>query len=425
MTEEFLHYLWRYKLLNGELKLSDDEKLEILNSGMQNTDAGPDFFNAKIRIGETLWAGNVEIHIKASDWYLHQHQNDKSYDSIILHVVYQNDIEVKRQNGNKIPTLIAKDYFDQNLFLSYQEFISNKNWIACENSISNATAFIINSWLERLLIERIERKTLEIKSKLITNNNNWEVTFYQLLAKNFGSNLNSFPFELLANSIPIHLLSKHKNSLFQLEALLFGQSGLLNDEFIDRYPLELYNEYTFLRKKYNLQPIAGHLWKLLRLRPASFPAIRISQFADLIYHSQHLFSKIVETENLAEIYNIFQINASEYFNTHYTFDAKIHKAKSKLIGKNTIDLLIINTVVPFLFLYASEKDEKKYQDKALKFLEQIKSEENSIIKKWINIGITVDNAFKSQALLELKNNYCNSKKCLQCSIGNSLLRRAK
>ncbi len=423
MTEEFLHYLWKYKLLKGEFTLSDGEKVEIIHQGTHNTDAGPDFFNAKIKIGNTIWAGNVEIHIKASDWYLHQHQNDMAYDNVILHVVYQQDSEVKRKNNEIIPLLEIKDAFDNDLFARYQDFISNKNWIPCEKTFKNTVPFILHSWLERLLIDRIERKTLEIKSIFIANNNNWEETFYQVLAKNFGFKLNAVPFELLAGSISLHTLAKHKNSDFQLTALLFGQAGLLHDEFKDIYPLSLYNEYDFLKKKYKLHPISGHLWKFLRLRPNNFPTLRISQFANLIYQSQNLFSKIMETKTIEGIYQFFHVSAAAYFDNHFIFDELVTEKNPKIIGKTTIDLLIINTIVPMLFLYAIEKDEKDYQDRALGFLELIKPEYNSIINKWIKIGCTVDNAFQSQALLELKNNYCDHKKCLQCRIGNDLLRK--
>ncbi|NVN96264.1 MAG: DUF2851 family protein [Bacteroidetes bacterium] len=423
MTEEFLHYLWKFKLLRGELILSNGDKLEIIHSGTHNTDAGPDFFNAKLKINETLWAGNVEIHVKASEWYQHQHQLDLAYDSIILHLVYQNDAEVKRQNGDLIPMLEVKDYYDKKLYENYQDFLSNKNWIPCERIFKNADPFIVQSWLERLLIERIERKSLEIKSKFIANNNDWEESFYQILAKNLGFKLNALPFELLSKSLPVKILAKHKNSLFQLEALLFGQAGMLKNEYQDAYPQSLVNEYDFLKKKYHLQPIALHLWKYLRLRPSNFPTIRIAQFAFLIYHSQHLFSKLIEAESINSVYQLFNIKASTYFDTHYTFDGETHSPKQKQMGKYTIDLLIINTIVPMLFLYASEKDEILYQTRALDFLEQIKSERNAIIEKLISIGFTADNAFESQALLELKNNYCSNKKCLQCRIGNNLLNK--
>ncbi|MCX6231045.1 MAG: DUF2851 family protein [Bacteroidetes bacterium] len=422
MTEEFLHYLWKYKLLKGELMLTNGDKLEIIHQGMHNTDAGPDFFNARLKIADTIWAGNVEIHVKSSDWFLHRHQHDKAYDTIILHVVYQHDADIERDTNMNFPVLIVKDKFDEALFSRYQDFISNKNWIPCEKTFRFADKFIVDSWLERLLIERIERKTIEIKTNLAANNNNWEECFYQILAKNFGFKLNALPFEFLAKSLPSTILAKHKNSDFQIAALLFGQAGLLSDDFVAYYPQSLHNEYEFLRKKYQLKPISAHLWKFLRLRPSNFPTIRLSQFADLIYQSKHLFQKIIEAEKIDDIYRFFQLKAAPYFDVHYTFDDEISAIKPKHMGKATIDLLIINTVIPTLFLYAKEKDESGFQSKALSFLEQMKAENNAVINKWISISNTVENAFQSQALLELKNNYCTGKKCLQCRIGNALLK---
>ncbi len=421
MTEEFLHYLWKFKLLKGEFVLSSGEYVEIINPGLHNSDAGPDFFNAKIKIGATLWAGNVEIHVKASDWYLHQHQNDNAYDTVVLHVVYLNDAKIQRKNNEIIPCIEVSNAYDEELYHRYQDFLSNKNWIPCERLFKNSTHFIVETWLERLLIERVEHKVQEIHVKLKLTQHNWESCFYQLLAKNFGFKLNALPFELLANSLPLHILVKHKNSDFQLAALLFGQAGLLNYEYKDHYPQILLSEYQFLSKKYKLHPISGHLWKFLRLHPNNFPTIRISQFVNLIFQSQHLFSKIIEVKKIEDIYQLFQISANTYFDNHYLFDEENSIIKPKIIGKSSIDLLIINTIVPLLFCYALEKDEKDYQERALNFLEQIKPEYNSIIKKWVSIGWNVDNAFQSQALLELKNKYCDFKKCLQCRIGNDLL----
>ena len=425
MTEDFLHYIWKYKLLKGNLISCNGDLIEIIHQGYHNTDAGPDFFNAKVKINDTIWAGNIEIHINSSDWYVHNHQLDLSYDNVILHIVYSNNKLIFRQNGEMIPQLEIKNNFDSELFLKYQDFITNKNWIPCEKIINNSSKFIIESWLESLLIDRLERKTTEINSIFVRNNKNWEETFYQILAKNFGFKLNSSPFEYLSQSIPLSILAKHKNNEIQISSLLFGQAGLLNQNFTDDYPLILNKEYEFLRKKYNLNPIKGHLWKFLRLRPANFPTIRISQFSDLIYNSSHLFSKIIESETLIDLYNLFNIKAFSYFDNHYIFDEKLIIGKPKVFGKSATDLIIINTVVPILFFYAQEKDDKKFQNRAFAFLEQIDAENNSTIKKWLNIGIKASNAYISQGLLELKNNYCDKKKCLQCRIGNELLKKIK
>ncbi|MCD4747653.1 MAG: DUF2851 family protein [Bacteroidales bacterium] len=423
MTEEFLHYIWKYRLFDNDITLFSGENIEVISVGEHNTDAGPDFFNAKIKIDNTTWAGNVEIHINASDWNKHGHQSDKAYDNIILHVVYNNDEIIKRKNNEIIPAIELKGKFNDKLFFRYKDFMNNKNWIPCRNLIQSVDMFLINNWLERLLIERLERKAEIIKESLELNNHNWEQTFYQYLACNFGFKLNAEPFELLAKSLPIKCLAKHKNNLFQLEALLFGQAGLLNKKFNDEYPRKLQSEYNFLKKKFSLKSIDSYLWKFLRLRPSNFPTVRIAQFAGLIFKSSGLFSKIIESNNAEKIIRLFNISCSEYWDTHYIFDKPSVKRRKKF-GDSAVNLLMINTICPFLFVYGREKDNEIFIDRALKFMEQISGEKNSIITKWEMLGLNVKSAFNTQALLELKNNYCNNKKCLNCRIGNFLLRQA-
>ncbi len=423
MTEEFLHYIWKFKLLNNNLRTINGDIIEIINPGLQNLNAGPDFTNSLIKINDTIWAGNIEIHINASDWLLHNHQNDMAYNNIILHVVFSSNRIILRKNGEEIPQLELKNGFDSDLFEKYQNFLFNKNWIPCEKTIMNTSEFTRNNWIEYQLISRLERKTLELKKVLEKNKNNWEDTFYQQLAKNFGFKLNEIPFELLANSLPLKYLAKHKNNEIQLAARIFGQSGLLHNGFIDDYPMLLNKEYLFLNKKYKLNPIQSHLWKFLRLRPSNFPTIRLSQFVNLIYTSSHLFSKIIESKTIVEIFNLFEIKAFQYFDNHYLFDEKTNISKPKYFGKSAVELIIINTIVPFLFLYSKEKNEKKFQNRALSFLEQLDPEKNAIIKKWENIGIKAASALQTQGLIELKHNYCDYKKCLDCRIGNELIRK--
>lgn len=422
MTEEFLYYIWAYKLFNNELFTSSKQRITILNPGNRNTNSGPDFFNAKIYIGDTLWAGNVEIHINSSDWFNHKHHLDKAYDSVILHVVYYNDDDVKRFNNTIIPCLELKGKFDKNLYLRYKNFMNNKNIIPCEKIFSYADDFIVKSCLENLLIERLENKSKQIINSLKFNNNNWEECFYQNLAYNYGLKINSLTFKLLAESIPLKYLLKHKNNLLQIEALLFGQSGLLSFDFNDEYPNILKKEYAFLKNKFSLQPIEPHLWKYLRLRPSNFPNIRISQFANLIYKSSNLFSQIIENDNISEIFNIFNLSCSEYWDNHYVFD-KISVKKKKNPGKNFINLILINTVIPFIFVYGIQKDNQEYKDRAINYLRQIKGEKNSIINIWQKLNVDVSTAFSTQALIELKKNYCDKKKCLNCRIGNFLLKK--
>ena len=422
MNEEFFKYLWKYKLLTHDLYTQSGDKIEIISSGQHNTNSGPDFFNAKVKIGDTLWAGNVEIHTKSSDWNLHKHTDDDAYNSIILHVVYKNDLDIYRKNKEVIPVLIVEGKYDNNLYLQYLDFIENHNWIPCEKLIENVDKFILYSWLERLSIERIERKTSEINDIHSATNMNWSETFYRVIAKNFGFKLNALPFELLAQSLPLAYLARHKNSLFQLEAMLFGQAGMLNSELKDEFPLTLRKEYEFLKKKYHLQPIESSLWKFLRLRPANFPTIRISQFAHFIYLSSSIFSKIVESEDIKGINNMFEVTASDYFDKHFIFDEPALNKKSKIIGENSASLLILNTIIPLLFLYGIKNNDSKYKQRALKFLEQLKPENNSIIKRWVLLKIKPENASQSQALLELKNVYCDNKKCLECRVGSYILK---
>lgn len=424
MTEELLHYIWKFRLFNQiDLTTTEGESVEIIKVGSHNTDSGPDFFNAKIKIGKTVWAGNVEVHVNASDWEKHAHQKDKAYDNIILHVVYNADKKIKRENRDYIPTIELKNKLLSEVIKNYNKLNNSFSWIPCEKQINETPSIIINSTLDKLLLERLELKSQTIIQALQLNKNNWEETFYQILARSFGFKTNAEPFELIAKSLPINVLAKHKNNLFQIEALLFGQAGMLDEYHSDKYALTLQNEYTFLRQKFKLKSIENHLWKFLRLRPANFPTIRIAQFASLVYQSSHLFSKILEAEKIKELKNLFQTSVSEYWQTHYNF-GKPSTKKNKTLGDDSIDIIIINTIVPFLFVYGKYKKEEKFVERALYFLENMDAENNSIIQKWERAGIAAKSAYDTQALLQLKNEYCVNKKCLQCNIGNHLLKKS-
>ncbi len=422
MTEEFLHYIWQYRLFDKNIETTDGQEVSVVHPGYKNTDAGPDFFQARIKIGDQLWAGNVEIHIRASDWFLHQHQNDRAYSNIILHIVFENDQPVFDGNGQPVATLELNGKFSSHLFNKYQAFLYNKTWIPCSADVATVDELIWQSWLERLLVERIERKSTEIKRLLNLNLNDWEETFYQVLAGSFGFKVNEQSFLLLAKSLPISVLAKHKNNLFQLEALLFGQAGLLKNDFADDYPQLLAKEYNFMKKKFSLNPIPGHLWKFLRLRPSNFPTIRISQFAALVHQSQNLVSKILRCKTSQEVISMFDLKASEYWETHYVFDKPAPKSV-KRFGDAAIQTIVINTVVHFLFLYGNEKGNNASKDKAIEFLTSLPPEQNNIIQGFEKLGVKAHNAFETQALIELKNKYCALKKCLHCRVGLSLLRQ--
>lgn len=418
MEEEFLHYLWKFRLFDGKvLTTQSDEPIEIIKCGEPNSDSGPDFFNAKIKIGKTLWAGNVEIHIRASDWEAHKHQNDKAYDNVILHVVYQADKEIKRKNGEIISTLELRSRIPKHLYQKYLSFRSSRDWIPCGSQIKNFDPFILHNWIDRLLVERLEKKSAPILEILKQNKNNWEEAFYLALARNFGLKVNSEPFEQLARAVPLSVLAKHKNSLLQTEALLFGTAGFLEKEFKDDYPKQLQKEYRFLKQKFKLRPIDVSLWKFMRLHPPNFPTIRISQFANLVYRSSHLFSKILEAKNIT---SLLECESSEYWITHYRFE-KLSQKRKKTIGSETVNNILINTIVPFIFIYGKQKHDEAHVDRTFALLEKTLPEKNSIISKWQELGVNAKNAYETQALLQLKNEYCAKKRCLECSVGAKLL----
>lgn len=425
MTEDFLHYIWKYRLFdNKTLRTSAHEKIEILKPGDHNTNGGPDFTNARIKIGKTTWAGNVEIHINASDWERHRHHKNKAYDNIILHVVYNHDFDAVRSNRDPIPLMAIRDLIPSHVYRKYNSLLQNKNWIPCQSLLKQCDTAVVKSWLDRLMVARLERKSEYIISLLKLYRNNWEQAFYVHLARNFGFNLNAEPFELLAKSTPLKFLYKHRNNQFQLEALLFGQSGLLHKNSTEKYENDLAREYAYLQQKFGMCGINGHLWKFLRLHPSGFPTIRIAQFASLLNRSAHLFSSMLEAKKIQDIETLFDISCSDYWQTHYVF-GKPSPRRLKKIGKASVDIITINTIIPFLFVYGKMKQEEKLCEKALRFMEQIDSEKNSIIIKWKLAGLKARSAADSQALLELKSNYCAAKLCLNCSIGNFILRKTK
>ena len=421
MREDFLHYLWRLKRFDiSNLKTTEGTPIELLKVGDHNHHAGPDFTDARIRIGDTTWAGNVEIHLNSSDWHRHGHHLDAAYQNVILHVVLEEDEVIRLENGERLPCLELKNRVPSKLAGSYLKLLHAENWIPCERNIPGVPEITQKLWLERLLVERLEKKTSLIQERLAANNNDWETTFYQVLARSFGTKVNTEPFEQLARSFPLKLIRKHQNSLMQIEALLFGQSGLLEGEFQDDYPQRLQKEAIFLRKKYGLQPLQKVQWKFMRMRPANFPTVRIAQFASLLFSATHLFSKVLATENLKEIGQVFDLKLSFYWYTHYRFD-KLSSRRPKNLGAATIQSILINTIVPFLFYYGKARNEANFKDRALQFLDSLKPEENHIIQKWTDLGMQPDSAGQTQALLQLKQAYCDKKRCLECAIGHSIL----
>jgi len=421
MTEDFLQYIWQHRLYLPGVNLTvEGETVEPLQPGQANTHAGPDFTDARVRIGDTLWAGCVEIHLRSSDWERHGHHTDPAYNNVVLHVVYQHDADTYNARRQKIP--VMELHFDARYFANYNRLVDSKARIACLDEPCKLDEFSFASWIERLAVERLEQKYEAIMQTYTSTGNNWEETLYQRLARNFGFSLNAMPFESLAKSLPLNILMKHRDYLQQIEALLFGQAGMLADEQIsETYYIELKKEYRYLQKKYNLESVDGFLWKFLRLRPINFPTLRISQFAALIHHNEHLFSQIMEATTIDTFENLFDLQASAYWDTHYVF-GKESPRRDKTFGNLSIHTVLINTVAPFLFAYGKARGKDDFCTRAVGLLESLPPEKNSIIARWEELGVRNTDAFTSQALLQLDNEYCHPRRCLSCAIGNKIVR---
>ncbi len=403
-------------MIDKNLQTYDGEQVEVVTTGYRNTDSGPDFLEAKIQIGDKLWAGHVEIHVKTSDWNRHGHQNDKAYKNVILHVVFENDMHV-----NEIPTLELKGHFDESLFAQYQRLISSKTWIPCEKSIAKAPVFTRLSWLDRIAVERLESKSETVTKILEANQFDWEDALYKLLMRYFGLKVNNEAFEYLANILPFKTLLKHADNLLQVEAMLMGCAGFLEEDFTEKYTLLLKREFAVMRAKFNLLTMPAERWKFLRMRPSNFATIRLAQMAQLIHKNGCLFSKIKTAKDTTEVKALFDVKASEYWETHYRFEVST-ESKPKHLGETTADVLIINAVAPLLFCYGKLHKDESYCDTAMQFLEDIEAEDNAIIRHFSQCGITAENAMQTQALLHLYNMYCKRKRCLECKIGAVLLR---
>lgn len=418
--EQLLHYIWKFKLYPSNVFVSSEgNEIEVIDTGMHNSNAGPDFFNAKIKTDNKTWAGNIEIHKSSSDWKKHNHHTDPAYNSVVLHVAEHIDCDVYTQEGRRIPQI--KIGIPDNVINNYSNLLASNYMIPCSQKLINIPKIHLNPWFYALLAERLERKTNDIYKVLNKFNNSWDETFYVLLARNFGFGLNSEVFERLALSLPYFYIQKHSDDIFQVEALLFGQAGLLEDEIIiDDYYLQLKKEYRFLRQKYTLKNLDGYLFKSLRIRPQGFPQVRIAQLASVLQQSKRLFSKVLEKEDENLLRLFFHINASDYWQTHYTF-GKISKKRTKFIGDASINTILINTVAPILFAYGKKNNIEQYCIRALSIFEDLKPEQNSIITVFKKLGVNPQNAADTQSLIQLKNEYCDKRKCLFCKIGYKIL----
>ena len=420
--EQLLHYVWKHKIFPlKELKTTTGRQVEVIDTGLANTDAGPDFFNAKLKLDGVLWIGNIEIHERSSDWFKHGHHADAGYNSVILHIASEIDTEISRSNGERIPQiqLICPEAVRTN----YKELLETDSYPPCYRIIPSLPPFTAHSWMTALQMERFEQKATLLNERLKRCQGNWEDAFFITLARNFGFGLNGDAFETWAHRLPFRAVDKHRNDLFQIEAIFFGQAGILEDSDGDGYYLRLKKEYTYLQHKFGLIPMDASLWRFLRLRPANFPHIRIAQLACLYHRAYGLLSRIMETETLQGVRDILKGGTSEYWLTHYTFGGS-SPSRPKTLSNTSLDLLIINTVVTFLYAYGLHKGNRVLCARAGSFLEELKAENNYITRMWEQCGMKASNAADSQALIQLKKEYCDKKKCLYCRIGYEYLKRS-
>lgn len=418
-SEQLLHFIWKNKLYNTDSLITDSGiQFEVIDPGLHNENAGPDFFNSKIKAQGRVWAGNVEIHRSSSDWVRHGHHKDKAYNSVILHMAENVDVEIFNENGQKVPQ--CRIEVPESIHKSADYLINSKFNLPCGNFISSIQKVKINSWLSYLTIERLERKSDDIYNHLIRYNNSWDDVFYVVLSRNFGFGINSEEFERMALSLPYKYILKHSDNLFQVEALMFGQAGLLEDTSNDDYSIKLKNEYKFLKSKYQLKSIDGYVFKKLRIRPGSFPELRLAQLAALLQKSGRLFSTILKMKDYREFFNYLQTDPSEYWQSHYSFGKKSAKS-NKSLGAKSLDIIVINTVVPMLFAYGKKSSSEEYCSRAIEILESIKAENNRVVREFCTAGIYPSNAADSQALIQLCREYCQKRKCLYCRVGYSLL----
>lgn len=422
MQEKLLHFIWKYQYFNqAELTTTESENLQIVKAGLLNTNQGPDFLNAAIKINSVTLIGNIELHINTSDWHKHEHSTDKSYTNIILHVVWNNDVPLIIAN-NQVATLELKTRVSKLLLQRYEQLMNAQTSIACNKFLPAISEIGWMAWKERLAIERLEQKSKLVLSLFEKSNHHWEEVFWWMIARNFGSVVNTDFFQSIAETISINVLAKHKHQIHQLEALLLGQANLLNENFDEHYPILLQKEYAFLQKKYKLERL-NTAPQFLRMRPANFPTVRLAQLAMLIFNSSHLFSKIKAIGNVKDVQKLFAVTANAYWNNHYQLNVLVQENKPKTLGNQMVQNILINTVIPILFAYGIYNNNQAIKDKAMLWLQALPQENNAILKEWKNLNIENKNAFDSQSLLQLSKNYCKSFRCLECAVGNKLLKQ--
>ncbi|MBR2239178.1 MAG: DUF2851 family protein [Prevotella sp.] len=430
--EELLHYTWRHKMLPlGELLTTDGRTVEVIDPGLHNRNAGPDFFNAKVRIGNTLWVGNVELHLKSSDWYVHGHDENHAYNNVVLHVVCEADCDVLTEDGHYLPQLVVP--IAEGLKQNYDELQRTALYPPCYKIVPTLSKLTIHSWMAALQTERLEQKTFAITEWARRLNGSWEAAYFFCLARTFGFGINGDAFEQWAVNIPLQSVGKHRDDLFQVEAIFLGQAGLLTPESVpERYRVEalaegyftrLHNEYQYLAHKFSLQPMDYALWRFLRLRPQNFPHIRISQLARLYHERRSGLSELLECETVEQLHKLLSTHVTPYWETHYTFGAPSAHSE-KHLSKESLDIIIINTAIPVLFAVGRHRQKEQLCDRAFDLLEQLKAEKNHIINMWQQCGLEAKTAGDSQALIQLKREYCDRRDCLRCRFGYEYLRHS-
>ena len=429
--EQLLHYCWKHKMWPlGEMLTTDDRRVEVIDPGLHNRNSGPDFFNAKVKIGGTLWVGNVEIHDRSSDWYVHGHDSDAHYNNVVLHVVGVADRDVQTEAGDFVPQLVLE--VPQRVHDNYEELLRTDSYPPCYRIIPQLTSLTVHSWMAALQTERLEQKTIAIGERVKQNGGSWEDAYFQTMARNYGFGINGDAFEEWARHIPLQAVGKHRDDLFQIEAIFLGQAGLLELSAIpERYQQQalsegyfskLRNEYQYLAHKFSLTPMDASLWRFLRLRPQNFPHIRISQLANLYYQRKAGLSALIDCKDTVAMAEMLRTQVTPYWETHYTFGSESMK-NAKHLSPFSINLLMINTCVPMLFAYGRHAMKESLCDRAFDILEQLKAENNHIIRMWKECGLDVKSAGDSQALIQLKREYCDKRECLRCRIGYEYLKR--
>ena len=419
-----MQYVWKHRLWRSEDMVTiTGKKVRVVDPGLLNTDAGPDFFNAKIEIDGHMWVGNVEMHYRATDWKRHHHDSDKAYDSVILHVVAKDDAPVRRTNGELIPQLVLE--VSPQFNADYASLVGATIEVPCATKIKQVPHLTIVEWVEGLAFERLHGKVERIHQLLDSFNGSWEDVCYVTLARNFGFGINNDAFERLARRTPLRLLGKHSDSVLQIEALLFGQAGMLDAQKpgMDSYYNQLCTEYAFLSNKFQLTPMEKESWKLFRIRPQNFPYRRIAMLAQFIEGGFRMMNRILEAEGEKEMRALFEVELSGYWTKHYTFGKPNERATATL-SRSSIDIILINTVAPLLYAYGELTGNYEMTDKAIKLLEDLRAESNSIVSHFVAYGIDCPDALTSQALVQLKREYCDARKCIYCKIGHHLLSKA-